>query len=465
MNLLKRAWGGTFSSLRIRNYRLYFIGQIISMSGTWMQVVAQSWLVLRLTGSGVALGLVTALQFLPVLIAGAWGGTLADRFDKRMLATWTQVIAGALALSLGLVVAIGVVELWMVYVFAFALGCVAVVDVPARQSFVMEMVPEKDVPNAIGLNTTIVTSARIVGPAIGAVLISVVGLAWCFLINGVSFIAVIAGLRMMNPAELRQVKKVPRSKGQVREGLRYVWANAELRSTLLLMSIVGTLAFNFRVVLPLMADSEFSGGAGVYGLLSSVMGIGTLFGALLSARRARPTRALLVGSAILFGVFMMAAGLAPNLGLELVALVPLGAVSIVFVATANATLQLNSSHAMRGRVMALYSVVFLGSTPIGGPFVGWLAEAFNARIAFLVPGMATLAGGIWAMYGLRKAKLAEGSVEVSPELPEDPSFAWQAITRPVRAVGAAGRWIRYTAEDLAARSHHRSSRRSDGLDD
>jgi MFS family permease len=455
MSPFRAASNKTFKSLRIRNYRLYFGGQIISMAGTWMQIVAQSWLVLQLTGSGVALGLVTALQFLPVLVAGAWGGTLADRFDKRMLATWTQVVAAVLALSLGLVVATGVVELWMVYAFAFLLGCVAVVDVPARQSFVMEMVPAEDVPNAIGLNTTIFTSARIVGPAIGAVLISTVGLSWCFFINGISFIAVIAGLMAMNPQELRQVPRVPRAKGQVREGLRYVWASSELRSTLLLMTVVGTLAFNFRILLPLMASSTFGGGAGVYGLLSSVMGVGTLLGALLSAGRARPTRALLVGSTVLFGILMVAAAAAPTLLLEAIALVPLGAVSIVFVATANSTLQLNSSDAMRGRVMALYSVVFLGSTPIGSPIVGWLAENINPRVAFLVPGIATLAAGLVALYVLRASKLAEGRVEVASSLPDDPSFWSQAIARPVQTLGAAGRWIRVAAMDLATRKHHR----------
>ncbi|MEA2460295.1 MAG: hypothetical protein QOH90_472 [Actinomycetota bacterium] len=464
MSPLTRAAGKTFRSLRIRNYRLYFAGQIVSMSGTWMQIVAQSWLVLRLTGSGVALGLITALQFVPVLVAGAWGGTLADRFDKRMLATWTQVVAAVLALSLGLVVATGVVELWMVYVFAFLLGCVAVVDVPARQSFVMEMVPEEDVPNAIGLNTTIFTSARIVGPAIAAVLISAVGLSWCFFINGISFIAVIAGLLAMDPSELRKVPRVGRKKGQVREGLRYVWMTPELRSTLLLMTVVGTLAFNFRVLLPLMAESVFGGGAGVYGLLSSVMGVGTLFGALVSAGRARPSRALLVGSTVLFGALMIAAAAAPNLALELAALIPLGAVSIIFVATANSTLQLNSTDAMRGRVMALYSVVFLGSTPIGSPFVGWLAEAVNVRVAFLVPGVATLAAGIWAVYGLREAKLADGDIEIAP-LPEDPSFWSHAIARPARTLEAAGRWIRGTAADLATRYHHRRPDRPGDLDD
>jgi MFS family permease len=227
---------------------------------------------------------------------------------------------------------------------------------------------------------------------------------------------------------------------------------------------VGTLAFNFRVLLPLMAESVFHGGAGVYGLLSSVMGVGTLLGALLAAGRARPTRALLVGSTVFFGLLMIGAAVAPNLALELIVLVPLGAVSIMFVATANSTLQLNSSDAMRGRVMALYSVVFLGSTPIGSPFVGWLAEAIDVRVAFLVPGIATLAGGVWTMYGLRKAKLAEGKVEVAP-VPEDPAFRVETAPRPVRAAGSAGRRIRIAAVELMTRRHHRNPRSEEELPD
>lgn len=422
MTTLRRVAAKTFSSLRIRNYRLYFFGQIISMSGTWMQIVAQGWLVLKLTGSGLDLGLVTALQFLPVMLGGAWGGIVADRVDKHVLVTWTQVAAAALAIALGALTATGVVTLWMVYLLAFLLGCVTVFDVPARQSFVMEIVGPDDVANAVGLNTTVFTSARIVGPAIGAVVIAIFGIAPCFFINGISYAGVIAGLLAMNKEELRKVEPVARAKGQIREGLRYVWSHAELRSTLLVMAVVGTLAFNFRVLLPLMARDVFSGGAGLYGSLSSVMGFGTLIGALISAGRAKPTRRLLVGTTLAFGILMIAAGVVRSLPLEIAVLIPLGAVSIAFIATANSTLQLNSDDSMRGRVMALYSIVFLGSTPIGGPLVGWIAQSSGVGLAFVIPGIATAASGVAAIWGLRRSTLATDEPADLPErMPEDPN--------------------------------------------
>ncbi|MEA2475915.1 MAG: hypothetical protein QOC87_114 [Actinomycetota bacterium] len=421
MTTFKKIAGKTFSSLRIRNYRLYFFGQIISMSGTWMQIVGQGWLVLKLTGSGIDLGLVTALQFVPVLVGGAWGGIVADRVNKHRLVTWTQVAAGILAIALGALTVTGVVTLWMVYLLAFLLGCVTVFDVPARQSFVMEIVGPDDVANAVGLNTTVFTSARIVGPAIAAVIIALFGIGPCFFINGISYIAVIAGLLMMDPSELRQVDPIPRGKGQIREGLRYVWSRPELRSTLLVMAVVGTLAFNFRILLPLMVRDVFSGGAGLYGVLSSVMGVGTLIGALISAGRSKPTRRLLVGTTLAFGILMILAGIAPSLALEVAVLIPLGAVSIAFIATANSTLQLNSSDSMRGRVMALYSIVFLGSTPIGGPLVGWIAQSSSVGLAFVIPGIATAASGVAAMWALRRSTLAAGETDVPERLPEDPA--------------------------------------------
>jgi MFS family permease len=392
----------TFRSLRIRNYRLYFFGQMISVTGTWMQTVAQAWLVLKLTGSGVALGLTTGLQFAPVLLAGAWGGVIADRFDKRRTVIATQIAQGLLALVLWTLMLAGAVQLWMIYALAFALGCVTVVDVPTRQAFVMEMVGPEDVTNAVGLNSTVVTSARIIGPAVAAGLISTVGIAACFLINGISYAAVVWSLFRMDAHALMEPERVQRVKGQVREGLRYVWSDRTLRSSLLLMTVVGTMAFNFRVMLPLLATGPFHGGAGLYGLLSAVMGVGTLIGALIAASRARPTANLLVGSALAFGVLIMAAGAAPTIALEMVFLIPMGAISIIFIATCNTTLQLGSTDAMRGRVMALYSVVFLGTTPIGSPLVGWIAQTAGARASFYVAGGATLLGGLAALGALRR---------------------------------------------------------------
>jgi MFS family permease len=422
---LKRAGAttkNTFRSLRVRNYRLYFFGQMVSVTGTWMQTVAQAWLVLKLTGSGVALGFTTGLQFAPVLLAGAWGGVIADRFSKRKILVATQFVSGLLALILWALIATGSVQLWMIYALAFALGCVTVIDVPARQAFVMEMVGPEDVTNAVGLNSTVVTSARIVGPAIAAGLIATVGTAWCFLINGLSYAAVIWSLFRMDAHALMRLEPVQRVKGQIREGLRYVWSDVTLRSSLLLMTVVGTMAFNFRVMLPLLATGPFHGGAGVYGLLSVFMGVGTLIGALISASRARPTRGLLVGSALAFGVLIIAAGAAPNLDTEIVVLIPMGALSIVFAAACNATLQLGSTDAMRGRVMALYSVVFLGTTPIGSPLVGWIAQAAGPRSAFYVAGGATVVGALAALWGLRRSVLV-GRLQGTADELEDPAQA------------------------------------------
>ncbi|MDP9225865.1 MAG: MFS transporter [Actinomycetota bacterium] len=417
-----KATKNTFRSLRIRNYRLYFFGQMVSVTGTWMQAVAQAWLVLRLTHSGLALGITTGLQFAPVLVAGAWGGVVADRFDKRKIVIGTQVAAGVLALILwGLMIG-GAVQLWMIYVLALALGCVTVIDVPTRQAFVMDMVGPDDVANAVGLNSTVVTCARIIGPAVAAVLIATVGIAACFLINAISYAAVVWSLLRMDARALLSVERAGRVKGQVREGLKYVWNDVTLRSSLLLMLVAGTMAFNFRVMLPLIATGPFHGGAGLYGALSAAMGVGTLAGALISASRARPTRKLLVGSAIAFGILIVAAGAAPNFAVEMVILIPLGALSIVFIATGNAMLQIASTDAMRGRVMALYSVVFLGTTPIGSPLVGWIAQTSGARTAFYVAGGATLLGALAALWGLRRSAIVTQARQI-PVKDSDPARA------------------------------------------
>jgi MFS family permease len=401
----------TFRSLRVRNYRLYFFSQIVSMTGTWMQSVAQIWLVLRLTHSGVALGVVTGLQFAPILLLGAWTGLLADRVDKRRLVIMTQTAAALLAIALGVLTALGVVELWMIYALAFGLGIATAIEIPARQSFVIEMVGEDDLVNAVGLNSTVFTAARVIGPAIAATLISTAGIEWCFWLNAASFVAVIIALTKMNADELQPAPRIPRAKGQVREGFRYVRSKPELMLALALMAVVGTLAFNFRVLLPLMATDVFGGGAGVYGTLSAIMGVGTVVGALAAAASARPTKKLLIGSAFAFGALIMGAAYAPSLVPEALVLVPLGAVSMIFIATCNSTLQLNSSDAMRGRVMALYSVLFLGTTPIGGPLVGWLAEVIGPRATFASTGLATVLAAVAAWAGLRRRQLAAEALE------------------------------------------------------
>lgn len=397
MTALKIAVGRTFRSLHNPNYRRYFVGQTVSMTGTWMQTIAQMWLVLRLSGSGVALGITTALQFAPILLFGMLGGIVADRFPKRKVLLVTQSAAAALAAGLGVAALAGVATLGMVYAFAFAWGLVIAVDNPTRQAFVAELVDPEDLPNAIGLNSTIITTARTAGPAIGGILITVAGVAACFLVNAASYLAVIWGLARMDESSLRPAAPAVRAPGQLRDGLRYVWDTPVLRSTLLLMAVVGTLAYNFRMLLPLLAENVFGGGAGTFGALSAMMGIGTLGGALISAHARRPTRRLLLGSALAFGALILVVAAAPTPGFGMAALVPMGAASIVFAATANATLQTKASPAMRGRVMALYAMVFLGSTPVGGPLVGWIAESFGTRAALALGGAATLLGATVAL--------------------------------------------------------------------
>jgi MFS family permease len=394
--------GNTFGSLRIPNYRLYFFGQVVSVSGSWMQRVAQSWLVLHLTGSGLALGIVAALQFLPVLVLGAWGGLFADRTDKRRLLMLTQALMGGLALVLGTVTLTGHVQLWMVYVLAFALGLVTCVDNPSRQSFVMEMVGREQVTNAVSLNSAVFTSARIVGPAIAGVLITLVGTGWCFIVNAASFAAVVLALLAMDVSRLQRAQAAPRSRGQIMEGLRFVWSRPDLRLPLLLLSVVGTLALNFTVILPLLAKDTFHGNAGTYGLLFSVLGLGSLTGALFTAGRREPSPKLMLGSLLVFGVLMLACAAAPTLPIELVTLVAMGVAALTFQTTSNAMVQLRSEPALRGRVMAIYSVLFLGTTPIGAPFVGWIAQQFGPRAGFALGGASMLVAGLIAVWIVRR---------------------------------------------------------------
>ena len=390
MSALRAAAHQTFSSLRIRNYRLYFTAQLISVSGTWMQTVAQSWLVLHLTGSGVDLGIVVGLQFLPMLVFGPVGGLVADRMNKRRLLYLTQAAGGVLALVLGVLVVSHQVQLWQVYVLAALLGLVNVFDNPARQTFIMEMVGRDDLPNAVSLNTVVMNASRVVGPAIGGVVITLVGLGVCFFINAASYMAVIIGLSMMRSAELHPTGTVERAKGQIREGFRYVWRTPSLRNTLIAVAVIGIFAYNFTVTLALLAKNTFHGGAGTYSILTACMGAGAVVGGLLAAHRARPTPRLLQVLALVFGGLLGAVALAPTLATAAVLIVFMGAASIGFIATANASLQLGAEPAMRGRVMALYAMAFLGTTPIGAPLVGAIAQWTSPRVSLLVGAVATI---------------------------------------------------------------------------
>jgi MFS family permease len=414
----------TFASLAVRNYRLYFFGMLVSASGTWMQSVAQGWLVLKITGSGTAVGLVTAMQFLPMLLGGAWGGVIADRFDKRRTLIVSQLALALSATALATVTLTGVVTLWMVFAAAFLTGCATVIDNPTRQAFVIELVGPDRIANAVALNSAMFNAARIVGPAIGGILILVAGTGMCFAYNAISYLAVVVGLAMMRTDELRRSTPVARAKGQVREGLRYVANTPQLRRPLLLVAVVGTFSLNFTVLMPLLARFTFHAGPGTLGLLTSTMGVGSLVGALAAAARAKPSPTMLVGSAIALGVFMFGVAIAPTLTTAIPLLALAGAATITFLSTANSLLQLTSSTEMRGRVMALYALVFLGSTPIGGPIVGFASQQFGARAGFAIGAVAALAGGLGAASGLlRTRRRAMAGKSTTEPVPAEPAAA------------------------------------------
>jgi MFS family permease len=390
------------SSLRQRNYRLFFFGQLVSIAGTWMQTVAQSFVVLDLTHSGTQLGLTTAARFLPMFVFGPLGGVFADRMDRRRVLYVTQALSGLLAGVFAITVGTHSIQLWIVYLLALALGFVNVFDNPARQSFISEMVSTGDLPNAVTLNSVAANMARVFGAALGGVIAAAIGLALCFTFNALSFGAVLVSLAAMRSSELFPAERVSRQKKQVREGLRYVRNTPELLIPLLMIAMVGTLAWEFQVSLPLMASQVFHGGAASYGVMASVMGGGAVVGGLISAARARPRARALCLAAIGWGIAILAAAVAPSFALELAALVFVGYGSITFNSLAKTTLQLAAKPEMRGRVMALWALAWMGSTPIGGPIVGWAGQAIGARWALVIGGLAALACGVLALPALTR---------------------------------------------------------------
>ncbi|HWG64558.1 MAG TPA: MFS transporter [Streptosporangiaceae bacterium] len=397
------ARSSTFQSLRKRNYRLFASGQVISNSGTWMQRVAQDWLVLQLThGSGTALGIATGLQFLPMLLFGLWGGAIADRYNKRHILMITQTVMGLLALVLGLLAVTGVVRIWEVYALAFGLGLATVVDNPTRQSFVTEMVGPAHMPNAIALNSAIFNLARIAGPAIAGLVIGVAGTPVAFFINAASYGAVLTGLKLMRPSELNPVPPVQRAKGQLVGTLRYVWSRPALLMPMVLVFFVSTFGMNFQVTNALMSRQVFHTGATAFGVASAVFAAGALAGALLAARRSRPGPRLLVTAAFLFGILEVLGGLMPSFWAFLLLLIPTGLVLLTLNTAANSTTQLGTAPDMRGRVMGLYMLVFLGGTPIGSPLIGWVAEVFGPRMSVVVGGGISAAAA--AVIGLLLAR-------------------------------------------------------------
>lgn len=402
----------TLASLTVPNYRRYFAGQIVSITGNWMQMVAEAWLIIELTSSGAALGLTVGLQFLPILLLGALGGVLVDRCDKRRLLMFTQTLMAVPALALWGLTASGAVEVWMVYLLVLARGVVLAVDNPARQTFVMELVGTDKVVNAVSLNSVIIHSARIAGPMFAGGIIALLGVAPCFLVNSLSFAAMIVALRAMDVSRLHTPERAPRRGGQVRAAVAEVRGNPDLRIPLLMMAAIGTLSFNFQVLLPLFAKFTWEGTATTYATLMAAMGVGSIAGALISGFRGIVSPRLLVGSAALFGLAQLLAAAAPVEWVQLLVLVPLGAASVMFAAGVNSSLQLASGR-MRGRVMALYSVVFLGSTPIGAPLIGALAGGFGPRWGLMVGGVAALATA--AVASLAYARAATAAPPVSSE--------------------------------------------------
>jgi MFS family permease len=369
----------TFAALENSNYRLYVSGQAVSLAGTWMQSIAQSWLVLQLTGSATALGVVIALQTLPTLVLGPYAGVVADRIDKRRLMIGLQSGMGVLALLLGII------------------NCF---ENPVRQSFVLEMVGPTDLRNAVSLNSVLVNVARAVGPAIAGIVIALGGIGVCFLLNALSFVAVVVSLVRLDVGTLARSIPTPRAPGQLREGLAYVRRTPELAIPLLMMALVGCLAYEFQVVLPVFAQQAFAGDASTYGFLTAAMGVGAVVGGLYVAARGRTGLGALVWASTLFGLAMLGTALAPNLTLALVGMALVGAFSVAFLSTGNSTLQLAAAPQMRGRVMALWAVAFLGSTPIGGPIAGVVVQYFGSRAGLLLGAVACLlaaaAGGIVA---------------------------------------------------------------------
>ena len=383
----KSSKSSMFSSLKVRNYRLFFVGQVVSNIGTWMQRIAQDWLVLSLTGSATAVGVTTALQFLPMLLFGLYGGVLVDRLPKRRALLFTQSAMGATGIALAALTLTGHVQVWHVYLAAFVVGLATVVDNPARQSFVSEMVGPAQLQNAVSLNSANFQSARLVGPAVAGVMITGVGTGWAFLANGLSFVAPLIGLMMMRARELYVVERAPRAKGQLREGLHYVAGRPELIWTIVLAGFVSTFGFNFPVFLSAFADDVFHAGAGAYSLFNTLMAVGSLAGALLAARRGTARMRVLLAGAVAFGALEIVAAIAPSLWLFALLMVPIGMFGMTVNVTANSSIQMSTDPAMRGRVMALYMMVFMGGAPVGAPIAGWITDAYGVRAGLAAGGV------------------------------------------------------------------------------
>jgi MFS family permease len=409
---------GSFRALRVRNFRIFASANLVSLTGTWMQRIGQDWLVLQLSDdNGVALGLITALQFGPTLLLSMYGGVLADRYDKRRLLMVTQALMGLLALVLAVLVATGGVALWHVFALAGGLGAVSAVDAPVRQAFVSEMVGPGLLANAVSLNSTIFNGARLVGPALAGLLIgaSSGNTAPAFFVNAASFAFTIAALAGMRAGELRRSQPVARARGQLRAGLSYTWAHPDLVLAMVLAFVIGTFGFNYQVTIALMAREEFQLGAEAFGLLSTAFAVGSLTGALLSTRRSvRPRQRFLVISAVVFGLLTVVAGLMPGHVSFALMLVPTGAAALVFSVANNSFVQLGVDPQMRGRVMALYFMCFMGGTPVGAPLIGWISEHLGAPWGLILGGAVCVVAGIAAAAWLARGRHVRLEARLTP---------------------------------------------------
>ena len=407
-----------FRALRVYNFRLLSSANLVSLTGTWMQRIGQDWLVLQLShDNGLALGLITALQFGPSLFLSMYAGVLADRYPKRRMLLATQALMGVLALVLGILVATGAVELWHVFVLAGGLGAVAAVDAPIRQAFVSEMVGPGLLANAVGLNSTIFNGARLVGPALAGLLIGAASgnTAPAFFVNAASFAFTIGALARMRVDELAPSPPVPRARGQLREGLAYTWAHPDLMLAMVLAFVIGTFGFNYQVTIALMAREVFHLGAEAFGLLSTCFAVGSLTGALLSTRRSvRPRQQFLVISAVVFGLLTVAAGLMPSYVSFAVLLVPTGAAALIFSVANNSFVQLGVDPQMRGRVMALYFMCFLGGTPVGAPLIGLISEHLGAPWGLILGGAICVVAGLGAAAYLARGRRVRLEARLTP---------------------------------------------------
>lgn len=420
---MRRYLRATFESLRYRNYRLFLAGQTASIIGTWMQKVAQVWLVLELTGSGTVLGVTAGLQQLPTLVIGPWGGLLADRRDKRKILLWTQSAAAVPAVLLGVLTATGQVTVWIVMALALALGCIEALDRPARQTFVIEMVGPRDLTNAVALNSIAINGGKVVGPAAAGILIATVGLATCFFVNALSFLAVVAALLFVRTSQLHRADRADRAPGQLRQGIQYVRSEPALLGPILLMTITGLVAYEWTVTIPLLANETFGGDAQTVGAMFTTMGIGAVVGSLAIVATLRPTTNRLIIAGLAFAAVLTATAIAPTLSIALIILFVLGAASITLRVIATSLVQLRAAPAMRGRATSLLTVALGGTTPLGGPLIGWVAESYGARVSVALGGLCTATATLAMLAYLKRHDRVPASSSVESAL-RAPEWSW-----------------------------------------